>query len=96
MKAHIDKGVIPGAVVLVARKGKIVYFESFGMRDLAISSPMQKDTIFQIYSMTKPITSVGLMMLHEKGRIFLGDPVSKYIPELKGLEVGVESSDPAT
>ena len=96
LKAHVEKGVIPGAVALVARKGKIVYFESFGMRDLETSSPMQKDTIFQIYSMTKPITSVGLMMLHEQGRIYLGDPVSKYIPELKGLKVGVESTDPAT
>ena len=68
LKAHVEKGVIPGAVALVARKGKIAYFESFGMRDLETSSPMQKDTIFQIYSMTKPITSVGLMMLHEQGR----------------------------
>ena len=96
LKAHVEKGVIPGAVALVARKGKIAYFESFGMRDLETSSPMQKDTIFQIYSMTKPITSVGLMMLHEQGRIYLGDPVSKYIPELKGLEVGVESTDAAS
>ncbi len=96
LKAHIEKGVIPGDVALVARKGKIAYFESFGMRDLETSSPMQKDTIFQLYSMTKPITSVGLMMLHEQGRIYLGDPVSKYIPELKGLKVGVESTDPAS
>lgn len=96
LKAHIEKGVIPGAVVLVARKGKIAYFESFGMRDLETSSPMQKDTIFQLYSMTKPITSVGLMMLHEQGRIYLGDPVSKYIPEFKEVKVGVESKDSAT
>jgi CubicO group peptidase (beta-lactamase class C family) len=96
LKAHIEKGVIPGAVVLVARKGKIAYFESFGMRDLETSSPMQKDTIFQLYSITKPITSVGLMMLHEQGRIYLGDPVSKYIPEFKGLKVGVQSTDSAT
>ena len=96
LKAHIEKGVIPGAVALVARKGKIAYFESFGMRDLETSSPMQNNTIFQIYSMTKPITSVALMMLHEQGRIYLGDPVSKYIPELKGLEVGIESTDPAS
>jgi len=96
LKAHVEKGVIPGAVVLVARKGKIAYFESFGMRDLETSSPMQKDTIFQLYSMTKPITSVGLMMLHEQGSIYLGDPVSKYIPEFKGLKVGVVSIDSAT
>ena len=96
LKAHVEKGVIPGAIALVARKGKIAYFESFGMRDLETSSPMQKDTIFQMYSMTKPITSVGIMMLQEQGRIYLGDPVSKYIPEFKELEVGVEKNDPAT
>jgi len=96
LKAHIEKGVIPGVVALVARKGKIAYFESFGMSDLSTSSQMQKDTIFSIYSMTKPITSVGIMILQEQGRIYLGDPVSKYIPEFKGLKVGVESADPAT
>jgi len=95
LKAQIEKGVIPGAVVMVVRDGKIAYFESFGMRDLETSSPMQKDTIFQIYSMTKPITSVALMMLLEQGRIYLGDPVSKYIPELKELKVGEEGSEPA-
>ena len=62
LKAHIEKGVMPGSVVMVVRKGKIVYFESFGMRDLETSSPMQKDTIFEIHSMTKPIVSVGIMI----------------------------------
>jgi len=95
LEAQIEKGVIPGAVVMVVRDGKIAYFESFGMRDLKTSSPMQKDTIFQIYSMTKPITSVALMMLLEQGRIYLGDPVSKYIPELKDMKVGEEGSEPA-
>jgi CubicO group peptidase (beta-lactamase class C family) len=66
------------------------------MRDLETSSPMQKDTIFKMYSMTKPITSVGLMMLHEQGHIFLGDPVSKYIPAFKEVKVGVEGKDSAT
>jgi len=96
LKAHIEKGVIPGAVVLVARRGKITYFESFGMRDLETSSPMPKDTIFQIYSMSKPITSVAAMMLHEQGRFYLGDPVSKFIPEFKQMEVGIENTDTAT
>ena len=96
LKAHIEKGVIPGAVALVARKGKIAYFESFGMRDLETSSPMQKDTIFEIHSMTKPIVSVGIMILQEQGRIFLQDPVSKYIPEFKEMKVGIEKTDPAT
>ncbi|MCP4297018.1 MAG: beta-lactamase family protein [Proteobacteria bacterium] len=96
LKAHIEKGVIPGAVAMVVRRGKIAYFESFGMRDLETSSPMQKDTIFQIYSMTKPIASVGIMILQEQGRIYLRDPVSKYIPEFKGLEVGVEETGSTT
>lgn len=96
LKAHIEKGVIPGAVVLVARRGKITYFESFGMRDPTTKAPMQKDTVFQIYSMSKPITSVGAMILQEEGRLFLRNPVSKYIPELGGLEVGVESIDSTT
>lgn len=95
LKAHIEKGVIPGAVVLVARNGKIAYFENFGMRDLSKSLPMEKDTIFQIYSMSKPITSVAAMILHEQGRFYLGDPVSKYIPEFKEMKVGEEGSEPA-
>jgi CubicO group peptidase (beta-lactamase class C family) len=96
LKADIDEGKIPGAVVLVVRKGKTVYFESFGMRDKIAGTPMEKDSIFRIYSMTKPIVSVAAMMLHEEGRISLGDPVSKYIPEFKGLEVGMETTDSAT
>ena len=96
LKADIDEGKIPGAVVLVVRKGKTVYFESFGMRDKVAGTLMEKDSIFRIYSMTKPIVSVAAMMLHEEGRISPGDPVSKYIPEFKGLKVGVESTDSAT
>ena len=96
LKAHIEKGVMPGSVVLVARMGKIAYFNGLGIRDLKTSSPMQKDTIFEIHSMTKPIVSVGIMILQEQGRFFLGDPVSKYIPEFKEMKVGVESTDPGT
>ncbi len=96
LNAHIEKGVMPGSVVLVARKGKIVFFEGFGMRDLETSSPMLKDTIFEIHSMTKPITSVGIMILQEQGRLFLRDPVSKFIPEFKEMKVGVESTDSGT
>jgi len=96
LKAHIKKGVMPGSVVMVVRKGKIAYFESFGMRDLKTNSPMQKDTIFKIYSMTKPIISVGIMILQEQSRIFLQDPLSKYIPEFKEMKVIVESTDSGT
>ena len=96
LKAHIEKGVMPGSVVMVVRKGKIAYLEAFGMKDLETKSPMQKDTIFEIHSMTKPIVSVGIMILQEQGRIFLRDPVSKYIPEFKEMKVGIEKTDPAT
>ena len=68
-QAHIDSGLLPGAVMLVARQGKIAYLKSMGFRDRASSSPMQKDAIFRIYSMTKPVVSVALMMLVEEGRL---------------------------
>jgi CubicO group peptidase (beta-lactamase class C family) len=94
--ADIEKGRIPGAVVFIARKGKIAYFEGFGMRDKEARAPMQKDSIFRIYSMTKPIVSVGVMMLCEEGRITLTEPASKYLPELGGLKVGVEGTNSLT
>jgi CubicO group peptidase (beta-lactamase class C family) len=95
LKADVDKRVIPGAIVLVARHGKIAYFETVGVRDPATKAPMTKDSIFRIYSMSKPITSVSAMMLWEDGRFNLSEPVSKYIPQLGGLKVGVEKPDPS-
>ena len=96
IKAEIAKGQYPGAVVLVARKGKIIYFDSFGALDPASGKPMTKDAIFRLYSMTKPYTSVAAMMLMEEGRLRMTDPVSKYIPAFAGLEVSVPSADPYT
>ena len=96
IKSEIKKGNIPGAVVLVARKGKIAYFESFGMLDSEKGAPMGKDAIFRLYSMSKPIVSVAIMILQEEGRLYLSDPVSKYLPELGGLKVAVEAVDPKT
>jgi CubicO group peptidase (beta-lactamase class C family) len=93
LKADADKGVIPGAVVLVARHGKVVLFESVGVRNPETKAPMTKDSIFRIYSMSKPITSVAAMTLFEEGRFSLAEPVSKYIPQLGGLKVGVEKPD---
>jgi CubicO group peptidase (beta-lactamase class C family) len=78
---------IPGAVVAVLRKGKVAYLQAFGERDRERSRPMKTDSIFRIYSMTKPITTVAAMMLVEEGKIGLDDPVSKYVPELKKLKV---------
>jgi len=95
LKADVDKGVIPGAILLVARHGKIAMFEAVGVRDPATKAPMTKDGIFRIYSMSKPITSVAVMTLFEDGRLTINEPVSKYIPKLGGLKVGVEKPDPS-
>src|SRR5262245_19668793 len=81
LKADADKGTIPGAVVLVARHGKVALFEAVGVRDPATRAPMTRDAIFRIYSMTKPITSVSTMMLWEEGRLSMADPISKHIPQ---------------
>jgi CubicO group peptidase (beta-lactamase class C family) len=93
LKADVDKGVIPGAVVLVARHGKVALLEAVGARNPESKAPMTKDSIFRIYSMSKPITSVAAMMLFEDGKFTLAEPVSKYIPQLGGLKVGVEKPD---
>jgi CubicO group peptidase (beta-lactamase class C family) len=95
VRADVDKRQLPGAVILVARDGKVLYQEAIGMRDPSGGAPMTTDTIFRMYSMTKPIVSVGVMMLVEDGRIQLSDPVSRYIPELRDLKVGVEKKDSA-
>lgn len=93
---EIAKGRYPGAVALVARRGKVAYFEAFGQRDPQSGAPMTKDTIFRLYSMTKPFASVAAMMLVEDGKILLSDPVSKYLPKLKNLQVSVPRVDPQT
>src|SRR5262245_32299040 len=95
LKDDVEKGVIPGAVLLVARHGKVALFEAIGARDPATRVPMTTDSIFRIYSMTKPITSVATMILFEEGRLTLDQPVSRYIPQLGGLKVGVEKPDPS-
>src|SRR5262245_48650058 len=96
LRGEIEAGKIPGAVALVARKGHVVYFESFGLRDKAVGDPMPKDAIFRLYSMTKPFTSVAAMMLMEDGKLLLTDPVSKFLPQLAKREVNTQQLDPAT
>ncbi len=96
LRNEIEAGKIPGAVALVARKGRIVYFESFGLRDKASGDPMSRDAIFRLYSMTKPFTSVAAMMLMEDGKFLLVDPVSKFLPPLAKREVSIQQFDPAT
>ena len=96
IQGDVEKGIVPGAVVMVLRKGKIAYFEAFGYRDKEKKIPMTRDSIFRIASMTKPFTSLAIMMLAEEGKIQLPVPVSRYLPEFKDLKVGVEKKDPAT
>ncbi len=87
MKAFVEKGTIPGAVTLVARHGSIASLEAVGFQDREAGKPMRTDSIFQIMSMTKPVTAVALMMLVEEGKVTLGAPVERYLPEFRGLRV---------
>ena len=83
----IDNKKLAGAITLVARRGKVVHLETHGMMDLAANKPMRKDTIFRIYSMTKPIAAAAVMLLCEEGKLQLDAPTSTYLPELGGLKV---------
>ena len=93
LNGEIAAGKIPGAIVLIQRRGQPVYFKNFGKRDVDTGVPMTTDTIFPIHSVTKTITSVAAMMLVDRGKIALADPVSKYIPSFAGMKVGVERKD---
>ena len=94
LEADIAAGLLPGALVLVQRRGRLAYFETFGVQDPDTGAPMVKDSIFRIYSMTKPIVSVAVMMLAEEGALTLADPISKTIPALSGLQVAEGDGDP--
>jgi CubicO group peptidase (beta-lactamase class C family) len=87
MEARIAEGVAPGALAMIARQGKVVYQQEWGLADRENGVPMKPDTIFRIYSMTKPITSVAAMMLYEEGRFALNDPLSRYLPEFDEMKV---------
>ncbi len=91
-RRYVDERKIPGAITMVARRNRIIHFETFGSMDDAAGKPMAADTIFRIYSMTKPIASVALMTLYEEGKFQLNDPVSKYIPEFKDPKVLVRGT----
>lgn len=91
MQRYIDRKEVPGVVTLVARRGKVVHFEAQGSRWVEEGVPMKKDTIFRIASMTKPITSVALMMLHEEGHFLLSDPISRWLPEYAEMKIAVPS-----
>ena len=94
LKKHVGGGKVAGVVAAIMRKGKLVYFEKIGYQNLAQKTPMRNDTIFQIRSMSKPITGVAVMILVERGKLKLDDPVSKYLPEFKSLRVFNDAKKP--
>jgi CubicO group peptidase (beta-lactamase class C family) len=93
MQAYVDDGKLAGLITMLARRGQVFHFECLGMMDLEANKPMQADTIFRIYSMTKPITSVAVMMLFEEGHLQLKDPVSRFIPAFQDIRVFVNETD---
>jgi CubicO group peptidase (beta-lactamase class C family) len=95
MQLHIDAHDVSGAVTLVARNGQVVWFEAQGLTDIEAKKPMQKNATFRVFSMSKPICGVAILMLLEEGKVRLNDPVSKFIPEFRGSKVAVAQDRPA-
>ena len=95
LRTDIDKALVPGAVLLIARRGKIACHEALGYRDREAGAAMTVDTIFRIASMTKPLTSVAAMMLAEEGKLLIADPVANYVPHFADLKVAVDSDNPS-
>src|SRR5579871_6026370 len=93
MRGLVDDGKLAGVTTLVARHGKVVHFDAYGVQDLETHKPVAKDTIFRIASMTKPIVGVAMMMLWEQGKWTLDDPVAKHIPEFAGLKVATPNGE---
>tara|TARA_B100001079_G_scaffold251173_1_gene243280 strand:+ start:231 stop:1463 length:1233 start_codon:yes stop_codon:yes gene_type:complete len=93
LQARIDEGKLSGAVVMIAQNGEIQLSKALGYQNVEDEVPMQEDTIFRIFSMTKPITGTALMVLHDEGKFELNDTVAKYLPELGGMEVFVSQND---
>jgi len=89
MQRYVERGEVPGVVTLVARRGRVVHFESIGYRDVEARAPMTPDTIFRLASMTKPIVAAALMTLYEEGEFQLSDPVSRWLPEFQSMQVAV-------
>jgi CubicO group peptidase (beta-lactamase class C family) len=92
MEQYVKDNQMPGIMTLVQRKGKVVQFGKYGMMDIEVGKPMQENALFRIYSMTKPIVSVALMILFEEGRLSLNDPLSQYIPAFSQTKVDVDSN----
>ena len=93
-RPYVDDGRLPGWLIAVSRNGETPYLETYGKRDMESGAPLELDTVFRLYSMSKPITSVAAMILFEEGKLELTDPVSKFIPSFAGTRV--YSKGPAT
>jgi CubicO group peptidase (beta-lactamase class C family) len=93
MQGLVDEGRLAGITTMIARRGRIVDFQTYGYRDIEAADSMREDAIFRIYSMSKPVTGVALMMLYEEGKFRLDDPVERYIPELGRMKVAVDWND---
>ena len=93
MQRFVDEGKFAGILTMIARRGQIVHCDSVGLRDIAAGKPVEEDTIFRIYSMSKPITSAAVMMLIEEARLRLADPISDYLPEFKDVQVAEQGQD---
>src|ERR1700751_525496 len=92
LKADIETGRIPGAVIAIARHGRLVVFDAYGWRDKAAGIPMTTDTIFNIASMTKPMTTVGALMLFERGKMLIDEPLAKYFPKFSTMRVAARDA----
>src|SRR5258708_18671772 len=92
VERYIDKGEIAGAVSLVARRGRVAHFEAQGVMDLDTKKPMRTDVIFRLASMTKPVTSLAVMMLHEEGHFLLEEPLSQFLPQFKNPKVAIANA----
>ena len=93
LRADVENDRLPGAVIAIARRGKLVHFEAIGYRDKAAGAPMTNDAIFGIASMTKPMVTAGARMLYEQGRLLMNDPISKFFPQFADTQVAVMSED---
>ena len=93
LEKYVEENRLAGGSALIARHGKVIYFETFGVMDKESGKPMTKDAIFRIYSMTKPIVAVAALTLYEEGKFSLLDPVSKYLPEFSDMKVAVPAAD---
>jgi CubicO group peptidase (beta-lactamase class C family) len=96
MRSYVEAKKLAGIVTLVSRRGQVIHLEAFGSQSLETQAPMKSDSLFRIYSMTKPITSVATLMLYEEGKLRLADPVSKFAPELEGLRALKRPDGPLT